>query len=116
MPVDCEFKLGSGDVEVGVVELSEPKRVSGRVVTEHGLPVVGANVSIGRREGQPRVCSPPSASVETDATGSYTLTNVPRGRYMGAAVVPGYPPTFVTLTIGPADPAVVEALPIQMAH
>jgi hypothetical protein len=56
------------------------------------------------------------ARVETAADGSYTLTNVPRGRYMGAAVMAGYPPTLVTLTIGPADPAVVEALPIQMAR
>jgi hypothetical protein len=56
------------------------------------------------------------ARAQTDATGYYTLQGVPRGRYSGAGVATGFTPAMITLTIGPTDPAVIEALPIQIGR
>lgn len=56
------------------------------------------------------------ARAQTDATGHYTLVGIPRGRYSGAGMAPGFAPAMITLSIGPADPAVIEALPIQIAR
>lgn len=56
------------------------------------------------------------ARAQTDATGQYTLTGIPRGRYSGAGVATGFTPAMITLTIGPSDPAVIEALPIQIGR
>ena len=56
------------------------------------------------------------ARAQTDASGQYTLTGIPRGRYSGAGVASGFAPALITLTIGPSDPLVIEALPIQIGH
>ncbi len=109
-----------------------PVAVHGRVIeASTGAPVVSASVMIARpgadlasmlalvsigRMSQAQLLGQLVATAQTDADGYYTLAGVPRGRFGGAAVLTGYAPAMITVTIGPADPSLIEALPIQLSH
>jgi hypothetical protein len=109
-----------------------PVSVHGRVIDARtGAALASATVMIARpgadlasmlsmvsagRMTQEQLAGQLVATAQTDADGYYTLANVPRGRYGGAAVITGYAAAMITVTIGPADPAVIEALPIQLSH
>ncbi len=109
-----------------------PVSVHGRVIdAASGSAVSGASVMIARpgadlastlalvsagRMTQAQLLGQLLATTQTDADGYYTLANVPRGRFSGAAVITGYTSAMITVTIGPADPLVIEALPIQLSH
>jgi hypothetical protein len=109
-----------------------PVSVHGRVIEARtGTPLASATVMIARpgadlasmlamvsagRMTQAQLQSQLVAIAQTDADGYYTLANVPRGRYGGAAVINGYAVAMITVTIGPTDPMVIEALPIQLSH
>jgi hypothetical protein len=112
--------------------MGPPVSVHGRVIdAASGSAVPGASVMIARpgadlastltlvsagRMTQAQLQGQLLATTQTDADGYYTLANVPRGRFSGAAVIPGYASAMITVTIGPADPLVIEALPIQLSH
>lgn len=109
-----------------------PVSVHGRVIdASTGAAVPSATVMVARpgvdlastlslvqvgRLSQAQLQSYLVASAQTDAEGYYTLANVPRGRFGGAALMSGYTPAIITVTIGPSEPAVIEALPIQLSH
>ncbi len=50
----------------------------------------------------------------SDATGSYAITNLPRGRFSGVSAASGYATAPLTLTITPTDAAVIDVTPIRM--
>ncbi len=109
-----------------------PVSVHGRVIdASTGAAVPSATVMVARpgvdlastlslvqvgRLSQAQLQSYLVATAQTDAEGYYTLANVPRGRFGGAAVTTGYAPAMITLSIGPSEPALIEALPIQLSH
>ncbi|MFO0684548.1 MAG: trypsin-like peptidase domain-containing protein [Sandaracinus sp.] len=109
-----------------------PVSVHGRVIdASTGAAVPSATVMVARpgvdlastlslvqvgRLSQAQLQTYLVATAQTDAEGYYTLANVPRGRFGGAAVIPGYAPAMITLSIGPSEPALIEALPIQLSH
>lgn len=112
--------------------MAPPVAVHGRVIDARaGTPIASATVMIGRpgadlgamlalvsigRMSQAQLEGQLVATAHTDADGYYTLVNVPRGRFGGAAVITGYAPAMITVTIGQSDPALIEALPIQLSH
>lgn len=114
------------------VPVGPPVSVHGRVIEAGtGNPVASAAVMIARpgadlgsmlalvsigRMTQAQLDGQLVATTQTDADGYYTLANVPRGRFGGAAVITGFAPAMITVTIGAADPALIEALPIQLSH
>lgn len=93
--------------ELGTLE--EPPRAAtfptgalrGRVITPTGEAIPGATVLVATRIGTP-------FAAQTDDNGAYTITNIPPGQYVPAAVAPGYEetipqgwlqiPTLVTIT------------------
>jgi S1-C subfamily serine protease len=109
-----------------------PVAVHGRLIdAASGAAIVGGMVMLARpgvdlrssiallaagRMTQAELDAQILARAQTDATGQYTLTGIPRGRYSGAGMASGFTPAMITLTIGPADPAVIEALPIQIGR
>jgi serine protease Do len=109
-----------------------PVSVHGRVIEARtGTPIAAATVMIARpgvdiaqmlglvaagRLSMEQLQGMLVASSATDADGYYTLTNVPRARLSGAATMAGYPSAIITVTIGSSDPAVIEALPIQLSR
>jgi serine protease Do len=109
-----------------------PVSVHGRVIdASTGAAVAGATVMVALpgsdlgsmlglvaagRMTQAQLTTQLVATATTDADGYYTLTNVPRGRFSGAATMTGFAAAMITVTIGPADPGLIEALPIQLSH
>lgn len=87
------------------------------MVARPGVDLGGllALVSMGRMT-QEQLQGQLVATATTDADGYYTLTNVPRGRLGGAATMTGYTTAMITVTTTAGDPAMVEALPIQLGR
>lgn len=109
-----------------------PVSVHGRVIEARtGTPIASATVMIARpgadligmlrlvsigRMTPEQLQSQLVTTAQTDTDGYYTLQNVPRGRFAGAATITGFAPAMITVTVGPADPELIEALPIQLSH
>ncbi len=109
-----------------------PVSVHGRVIdAATGSPVSAATVMVARpgadlgamlslvsvgRMTQAQLDSQLVTSAQTDADGYYTLAEVPRGRLGGAAVMTGYAPAMITVTVSLSDPPLIEALPIQLSR
>lgn len=99
--------------------------LSGTVVNPAGEAIEGATVLVASRTGTP-------FAAQTDATGHYSITNVPVGQYVPAAIAPGYDetipqgwmkiPTLATIEAGSdttlptitLQPHVAEALPAPL--
>jgi hypothetical protein len=112
--------------------VAPPVSVHGRVIeARSGTPIASATVMIARpgvdiaqmlglvgmgRLTMDQLQGMLVASATTDADGYYTLANVPRARLSGAATMGGYQSAIITVTIGSSDPAVIEALPIQLSR
>lgn len=75
--------------------------LTGQVVDQRGEPIKGATVVVAMRTGQPFVG-------QSDDTGTYTIENVPQGKYVPAAVAPGYDEIALHDRIG--VPTVVEVI------
>jgi serine protease Do len=52
----------------------------------------------------------------TDASGTYAISGLPRGRFAGVTTAPGYVSSPITLTIAPTDVGVIEVTPIRMSR
>ena len=112
--------------------VAPPVSIHGRVIESRtGTPIASATVMIARpgvdiaqmlglvsmgRLSMAQLQTMLVATTTTDPDGYYTLANVPRARLSGAASIAGYASAIITVTIGAADPPVIEALPIQMTR
>jgi acetyl esterase/lipase len=77
--------------------------ITGTVVNGAGEPIAGATVLVATRTGTPY-------DTQTNTQGEYTLSGVPAGQYVPAAIAPGYEetvpqgwlgiPSLVTVTAG----------------
>jgi len=90
----------SGSAAVANFSLNEiicPGSITGSVTdTKDGSPIVGAMVTDGTR------------TASTDATGKYTIGNVPPGSYQGTASKSGYYSSALTVTVVSGGNAVVN--------
>ncbi|MEZ4860025.1 MAG: carboxypeptidase regulatory-like domain-containing protein [Caldilineaceae bacterium] len=115
---------------LGSLEPAEPATPRGALtgqVLHDGQPVPHATVIVAERTGLPHVA-------QTDEQGRYTLTHIPRGQYVPAAVAPGFvestlrdrwgQPNLVTIRAGSTTVApplilqrhVVSPLPVNLAQ